>query len=82
MGSLTSQRGTSGPENFQSSARKDFFNNIGAKRPRNVTSPFRPRRVQAGSWNIGCALGGMMAMFVLLMRGSAAQFPRSLAIYG
>jgi hypothetical protein len=38
--------------------------------------------VQAGSWNIGCALGGMMAMFVLLMRGSAAQFPRSLAIYG
>jgi hypothetical protein len=34
------------------------------------------------SWNIGCALGGMMAMFVLLMSGSAAQFPKSLAIHG
>jgi len=33
-GSLTSQRVrcTSGPENFQSSAKKDFFNTIGAKR--------------------------------------------------
>jgi hypothetical protein len=35
MWSLTSQRArrTSGPENFQSQAKKDFFNTIGAKRP-------------------------------------------------
>jgi hypothetical protein len=34
MWSLNSQRGTrtSGPKNFQSSAKKDFFNTIGAKR--------------------------------------------------
>src|SRR5258708_4456911 len=35
MRSLSSQRErrTSGPENFQSSAKKDFFNNIRHKRP-------------------------------------------------
>src|SRR5882724_4443293 len=35
MWSLTSQRErrTSGAENFQSSAKKDFFNTIGTKRP-------------------------------------------------
>src|SRR6478752_7163317 len=30
---LAAKRRTSGPENFQSSAKKDFVNTIGAKRP-------------------------------------------------
>ena len=74
MWSLTSQRDrrTSGPENFQSSAKKDFFNTIGAKR--NVLLSLGTRGRQSA---LGITMPGAATLNAAPDQGSLSLFGRN-----